>query len=167
VLIYARARHSYWRGVCPSVKCVKGATTVLKLGGPSFGAEGGGVWGGGVPRCIIHDPSPIKLKLTHMGRGLGRIVPPPHKFFNFFIWKWWVLVHSGWRFRAVATAHTEEEGRERTLVIGEGRHSALMGERPIFTKYCIFISAENKFLFNVSSTIQSCYTVLLTSRSKT
>jgi len=40
------------------------------------------------------------LIYTHYGRVWGGAVPPPQKFFWFFIWKW-VLVHFGWRFRAV------------------------------------------------------------------
>jgi len=129
----------------------KGATTVLKLGGPS--AERGGMWGGGVP-------SP------HWGRGLGREpCPLPRKFYDFFIWKWWVLVHSGWRFRTVCSycirgkseaeevvildfshAHTspcrspslakfdkywKKKKKKKRKSRGEGRHSALIGERPI------------------------------------
>ena len=33
--------------------------------------------------------------------GLGREMCPIPNFFDFFFWKWWVLVHSGWRFHAV------------------------------------------------------------------
>jgi len=99
----------------------KGATTVLKWGGPSAegasrdaeGAEGEGVF-----------PSPV-------GKGSEeKAVPLLRIFFDFFIWKWWVLVHR-WRFRAVCSYCTREWGRRKRKSPGEGRHSALIGERPI------------------------------------
>ena len=62
--------------------------------------------------------------LLHLGRGP---CPLPRKCFDFFIWKWWVLellVHSGWRFRAVCSYCTREWGRR-------GRRRKSPGEGPL------------------------------------
>jgi len=108
----------------------KGTTTVLKLGGPSTVAANQ-VEAPKAPRGVGRgagvSPSPL-------GKGSGRgPCPLPRKKNWFFIWKWWVLVHSGWRFRAVCSYCTREwgkRGRKRKSP-GEGRHSALIVERPI------------------------------------
>ena len=61
-----------WHFVRGNFVLVKGATTVLKLGGPSAeGAEGDGAWGGGVPLP------------TGGGICVVRCAPSPDIFFDF------------------------------------------------------------------------------------
>ena len=88
---------------------IKGATTVLKLGG-FRGAEGDGVWGGGVP-------SPLRE---------GR--PSPEIFLIFYLkmvsfGAFWVALPRSMLFRATAQkSEAEEEGREKALVKNDILH---------------------------------------------
>ena len=82
------------------------------------------MWGGGVP-------SPL-------GEGSGEgAQPPPRNFFDFFISEngevWCILGNASALYVARPTAQeseAEDEGRARKSP-GEGRHSALIGERAV------------------------------------